>query len=106
MRTLGGFCLVLLLWSMPAVGRDIFIDNTAGDDRCAGRQPRTASDQSGPVRTIGKALRLATGGDTIDDGRNFQLGYLFDDAKFELVVGLLEFFLRPLPIRDVAGDAR
>ena len=65
MRTLGGFCLVLLLWSMPAVGRDIFVDNTVGNDRFAGRQPRNTSDQSGPVRTIAQALRLAATSDSI-----------------------------------------
>jgi hypothetical protein len=65
MRTLGGFCLALLLWSMPAVGRDIFIDNLAGDDRSTGRLPHNTPDQNGPVQTITKALRLAQSGDTI-----------------------------------------
>ncbi len=65
MRILGGLCLVLLLWSIPAVGRDIFVDNTGGDDRSTGQQPRNTVDRSGPVQTIAKALWLAASGDAI-----------------------------------------
>ena len=65
MRMLGGWCLLLLLWPMPGVGRDIFVDNTAGDDRATGQRPRQAPDATGPVATIAAALRLAAGGDAI-----------------------------------------
>ena len=44
---------------------------------------------SGPLAVLAEAFHRTThaqaGGDTIDDGRNFQLGYLFDAARFELV---------------------
>ena len=65
MRTFGGFCLLLLLWSASAMGRDIFVDNIAGDDRSTGQKVQNAQDQTGPVRTITKALQLAAGSDTI-----------------------------------------
>jgi hypothetical protein len=65
MRTLVGFCLALTLWSTPAPGREIFVNNLSGDDRFTGQQPRGSADLSGPVRTIAKALRLAGAGDVI-----------------------------------------
>jgi hypothetical protein len=48
----------------PALARDIFVNNVAGDDRATGHNPQ-APDESGPVRTITKALRLARQGDHI-----------------------------------------
>ena len=65
MRTFVGFCLALTLWSTPALGREIFVDNVSGDDHFTGQQPRGTADLSGPVRTIAKALRLAGSGDII-----------------------------------------
>jgi hypothetical protein len=64
MRILAAFCLLLALCS-TAVGRDIFVDNTAGDDRLTGQEPRPITLRNGPVRTITKALQLAASGDTI-----------------------------------------
>ena len=49
----------------PAAARDLFVSNTAGDDAFSGRQARNASDRSGPVRTIARALQLAVAGDRI-----------------------------------------
>lgn len=65
MRILGSFCIALALWSTTAAGRDIFVDNTAGDDRSSGGQPVNSIYQNGPVRTIARALRVAGNGDTI-----------------------------------------
>jgi hypothetical protein len=65
MRTFLGFCLLSLVWSAPVLGREIFVDNNAGDDRFSGQQPRSTTDLSGPVRTIANALRLAGAGDVI-----------------------------------------
>lgn len=65
MRTLGSLCILLLLCSRPAMARDVFVDNVAGDDRATGRQPQGTSDMDGPVKTIAKALGLAATGDTI-----------------------------------------
>ncbi len=49
----------------PAEARDIFVSNTAGDDRFTGSSPQSAGDGSGPVRTIGKAVRVAGSGDRV-----------------------------------------
>jgi hypothetical protein len=65
MRTILGLCLVSVLWSSSTLGREIFVDNTIGDDRFAGQRPRSSTDLAGPVRTIAKALRLAGAGDII-----------------------------------------
>jgi hypothetical protein len=65
MRTFLGICLVSVLWATPAVGREIFVNNSVGDDRFTGQQSRGSTDLSGPVRTIAKALRLAGAGDII-----------------------------------------
>ena len=64
MRTLVGLCLVLL-WSMPAAVRHVYVDNMTGDDHFAGRQPQRTPDENWPVRTIAQAVRLADSGDTI-----------------------------------------
>jgi hypothetical protein len=64
MRLFAVFCTVLAL-SSTAVGRDIFVDNTAGDDRMTGQEPQPTSLQNGPVHSITKALKLAANGDTI-----------------------------------------
>jgi hypothetical protein len=60
------YCLLtlLLLWS-PAAGREIVVDNVAGDDRFTGEAARDPGGIGGPVRTLAKALRLAGSGDTI-----------------------------------------
>jgi hypothetical protein len=65
MRTRIGFCLILVLWSIPAAGREIFVDNRSGDDRSTGQQLRNTPAQPGPVRTLARALRLAQSGDAI-----------------------------------------
>ena len=65
MRLFGGFCLLMLLSSAPALGRDIYVNNIAGDDRSTGQKIQNDQDQTGPVRTLAKALKLATGSDTI-----------------------------------------
>lgn len=62
MRNFGCLFVVLVLLVAPAAGRDIYVDNVAGDDSFTGRQPRNMPDRTGPVRTIAKALRLAAGG--------------------------------------------
>ena len=64
MRTFYSFLTVLLLCS-PAVGREVVVDNVAGDDRFTGQTARDPGGMGGPVRTLAKALRLAGPGDTI-----------------------------------------
>ena len=64
MRTLYTLLIGCLLCG-PVTAREIFVDNTAGDDLSTGQQSRNTSDQTGPVRTIAKALWLAGNGDQI-----------------------------------------
>jgi hypothetical protein len=60
------YCLlIVLLLRSPAMGREVFVNNVAGDDRFAGQQARDPGGQGGPVRTLAKALRMAGPGDTI-----------------------------------------
>ena len=49
----------LALAPMPAGARDIFVSNTAGDDKFTGSSPQSFGGGNGPVRTIGKAVRVA-----------------------------------------------
>lgn len=56
---------ILAMLGPQAPARDIFVNNRSGDDRFTGQQRHTASDGTGPVRTIEKALRLAQQGDRI-----------------------------------------
>ncbi len=44
---------------------NLYVNNTAGDDRFTGRQPMTKPDGSGPVLTIERALQLAQQGDQV-----------------------------------------
>ncbi|MEN6451313.1 MAG: right-handed parallel beta-helix repeat-containing protein, partial [Thermoguttaceae bacterium] len=64
MRIRHGLCVILVLSALPSLGRDIFVDNRAGDDRSTGQQARGTSE-TGPVRTLGRALCLAQNGDAI-----------------------------------------
>jgi hypothetical protein len=63
-RTFHCVLAVLLLWS-PAMGREVFVNNIAGDDRFGGDRAHDPAGLGGPVRTLAKALRLAGPGDTI-----------------------------------------
>ena len=65
--------VIALCWSAgSAVARDVYVDNIAGDDRNPGLHARSQGDNAGPVRTIAKALRLATAGDRIILANNKQ----------------------------------
>jgi hypothetical protein len=56
---------ILGTWlTAPAWGRDIYVNNQTGDDTFTGRAVEQLGE-SGPVRTIAKALRLATRGDRV-----------------------------------------
>ena len=69
MQYLGRFLVVWMLLAgslaCSAWGREIYVDNVAGNDRFSGHQSQNSSDQAGPVRTIAKALQLAHNGDRI-----------------------------------------
>lgn len=65
MRASACLLVALLLAAAPAAGRDIYVDNLAGDDSFTGRGLQNLPDRNGPVRSIAKALRLARGGDRI-----------------------------------------
>ena len=68
MRTTARYLTVaatLLILVSPSFARDIFVSNTAGDNRFTGRHSRNLPDLAGPVRTISRALQLAHRGDRI-----------------------------------------
>lgn len=62
-------CLIAGLLTVATAGlcaaREIHVDNRAGDDRNTGYHSTNQADGSGPVRTIGKALRLAEPSDEV-----------------------------------------
>lgn len=57
----------LALWASAAAGRNVFVDNLRGNDRSMGVVAglEAAGVGNGPVRTLGRALRLAQPGDRI-----------------------------------------
>ena len=57
--------LLSLLVAAPAPAADIFVNNLAGHDAANGQAAAGSSPQSGPVRTIARALSLAAAGDRI-----------------------------------------
>jgi hypothetical protein len=58
-------CLVSLAVPTPLSGRDVYVNNVAGDDHQNGNAPESSSPESGPTRTIRRALRLARFGDRV-----------------------------------------
>lgn len=58
--------VVLSAWLPGLAGaRDIHVNNQSGNDRFTGHYLQNMPDETGPVRTIAKALRLAGTGDRI-----------------------------------------
>ena len=57
--------LVALVLASAAIAKDIYVDNLRGDDAFTGQQTQNRPDMSGPVRSIARALRLASQGDRI-----------------------------------------
>ncbi len=51
--------LALLLLALPAAARDVYVNNATGDDRLDGTAPQRGDGYAGPVKTIGRALKLA-----------------------------------------------
>lgn len=50
---------------VPASARDIHVNNVAGDDRYLGRQVQPTSDNTGPLKTLRRALAIADSGDRL-----------------------------------------
>lgn len=65
MRCLLAAAMLALLAPLPATAAPLYVDNMAGDDRYDGRAPQWQAHQTGPVRTIGRALELALPADRI-----------------------------------------
>lgn len=57
--------LLLLLSCSTVQARDIYVDNIAGDDRNNGSQAMGGAVDTGPLKTIGRALWIAHAGDRI-----------------------------------------
>ena len=55
----------IVLSASAASARDIYVSNTAGDDRWQGIETENRFEGAGPTRTIAKALRIAAAGDRI-----------------------------------------
>jgi hypothetical protein len=58
-------CCLLAVLAPPAAARDLYVSNVRGDDRATGGSQLSRSEMGGPVRSIGRALRLAEQGDQI-----------------------------------------
>ncbi|MBC8351828.1 MAG: right-handed parallel beta-helix repeat-containing protein [Planctomycetes bacterium] len=54
-----------MLLSTASSARDIFVDNIAGDDRRDGSTERVSGRAGGPVRSLRRALALASGSDRV-----------------------------------------
>ncbi len=64
-RCVAALGLLTLLLAPEAIAKDIHVNNLHGDDTFTGRQTQNLPDRSGPVRSIARALRLASQGDRI-----------------------------------------
>lgn len=74
-RDLSLFLLAALACQHFAGAAVVFVDNRSGSDAADGLFPRSMSLQSGPVRSIRRALELAQHGDTIELTKNAQPYY-------------------------------
>ncbi|MCG8584054.1 MAG: right-handed parallel beta-helix repeat-containing protein [Pirellulales bacterium] len=57
-------CLIVL-WTSPLSAATLYVNNAAGNDRYDGQSAQQSGERLGPVRTIQRALRLATSSDRI-----------------------------------------
>ena len=73
-KTLVSIFFLILCISGTVTGREIYVDNMRGNDAFTGHTTR-ATDESGPVRTIQRALELARNGDCIILTNNPELPY-------------------------------
>ncbi len=67
MRTIARDCASVALAALlacAAAGREIYVNNVDGDDTFDGKHPKYAA-RAGPVRSISRALKLASRGDRI-----------------------------------------
>ena len=58
-------CWLFVLLPSVCLARPVYVNNATGDDRFTGMFPEIRSAADGPVATIGRALRIAQGGDAI-----------------------------------------
>lgn len=56
---------LVVVFVSTALARDIFVNNQSGDDTLTGAAEVSRGRQTGPVRTIAKAMRLAQPGDRV-----------------------------------------
>jgi hypothetical protein len=64
-RSLAVSVLVAVAMVSAATAKDIHVNNLNGDDRFSGQHERNLSDRSGPVRSLARALQMASTGDRI-----------------------------------------
>ncbi len=87
-----GFSIPVALFSISiALADDIFVDNVSGDDSRNGLVNKLGSANSGPVRTIGRALQLVRTGDQIivgETGVPYRESLTVQGSRHDGVVGL------------------
>ena len=65
MRLLVATLVLTTALATPSVAATIYVNNAAGNDRYDGQSEQQSGERLGPVRTIQRALRLATASDRI-----------------------------------------
>lgn len=87
-----GFAIPLALISISiGLADDIFVDNVSGDDSRNGLADKEGSSNSGPVRSIGRALELVRTGDQIivgDTGIPYRESLTIQGSRHDGVIGL------------------
>ena len=54
-----------LFTAVEASARELYVDSQLGDDITDGRSENPVDERSGPVKTIGRALKFVRPGDTV-----------------------------------------
>ncbi|HEY3379476.1 MAG TPA: hypothetical protein VGL77_18525, partial [Armatimonadota bacterium] len=57
--------VLCMLFSLPVVAADYYVDNTVGNDTFDGVSKTVTGANSGPFRTITRAANAANPGDTV-----------------------------------------
>ncbi len=65
LRTYVAGLLTCVLFTASSFARDIYVNNQTGDDRRSGRGAQIGSGSDGPVRSVKRALELASGMDRV-----------------------------------------
>ncbi|MDA1015361.1 MAG: right-handed parallel beta-helix repeat-containing protein [Planctomycetota bacterium] len=96
--------LLAIALSLQAIetthGADIYVDNQLGNDAYDGTNERATDEVNGPVRTIGKALKVSNRGDVIhikDNGQPYR--------ESLAIAGIRHCGVPGVPLRILGGGA-